>query len=614
MKFRIKILPILLSILLFNFSIFQCDLIVYASAADLAAHLPNWNELSEFDKWVMIVEMCGVNLRAFWKGDYEAILNNIKAVSDFAEGDPLESGAVTVTDEGIVFSEDLVSAIKQALKEYAEESCGFWIMPTVDFRLLSGADFNTNYVYQSLKNIVNEKEIVVYGARGNGVANYLLIPDIYNDIPMVYICTSSSYDPSALSNSVGCPTAFYGADTWTLCTFKNYYKNPSVVYTTYDEFKEDSSKPTSTSELNISSFYTNLTAPFNGLYVTSSRYMLISKDGRRVKVYKSLDAYKYASTNTRPIYFGSGFYESSGEVKVSFDDLQDYLDGKYDSFFDDLKNLLPDNDASLSEDEIEKIVDKLLGQLGEVGDKVDSVDGSLKETNSILENIASALSGYFESMTSTISGYLDAVLMYLESILTDLDYIVLELQDMTEEEIDTKSDSVISELSGAFSEIGDMMSQKFPFSIPWDIKNLYVALSGGKEPGIQTLSDDLGITDLYHDSSPPTALNGRLIDVVVYSSPSSASDGIMPLVADEDMENITPVPPSGDASFSESGAPVFKIPFVIQSAGVNAAVLIDMSYFDIVSEFSRTMFLLVFLHQLFLLSMRVFEFVRSFMG
>lgn len=328
MKFKSKFVLILLSISIFIFSLFQYDFTVYASsAADLAAHLPEWDELSEFDKWVMIVEMCGVNVRAFWKGDYEAILNNIKAVSDYADGDPLDSGAITVTNDGIVLSEDLVSVIKQALKEYAEESCGFWIMPTVDFRLLSGVNFISGPIYYSLKNIVNEKEIVVFGARGSsGVCRVLQLADIYSvDIPMVYICTSSTYDPDSLSNSVGCPVMFYGAETWNMCNIRNYEKGSfadNSAVTSFDEFKEIAGRPSLTADQNLKYFYVNLTAPFSNLYETSSRFMLISKDGRRVKVYKSLNAYKYADTNTRPIYFGSGFYDDVGEVKVSFDDLQ----------------------------------------------------------------------------------------------------------------------------------------------------------------------------------------------------------------------------------------------------------------------------------------------------
>lgn len=330
-----------------------------------------------------------------------------------------------------------------------------------------------------------------------------------------------------------------------------------------------------------------------------------------------------ANSSSIPVYHNlnalkQGLKTEDFSAAFNYGTIPDMESSKYTGFYEG-------GDITVTNEKLAGISDKL-DEINETGKDIDSKLQDLLDWLNIGDNnkpgdntgdnsgILDGIADIFEGMTSAISGYLDAILMYLESILTDLDYIVLQMQDMTEEEVSTKSDSVITELSSAFSEIGDVMSQKFPFSIPWDIKNLYVALSGGKEPGIQSLSDDIGISDLYHDSSPPSLSGGKLIDVIVYSSPSLDSDGMTPLVADEDMGDITPVPPSGDASFTDSGAPVFKIPFVIRSAGVNAAVLIDMSYFDIVSEFSRTMFLLIFLHQLFLLSMRVFEFVKSFMG
>lgn len=541
--------------------------------------------------------------------DFSQFMKNYEAYKNYVLNGSLTENVTISQDNTITFSEDLTACMKQALIEYAEETNGFRLYPTIDYDLIPASEFKSGYDYKTFRNIVSESGCVVFNTNYfSGRTSGLYFGRPFHDITADSV---SIVGQNILGNSIIVEGRFYGTNTWTwyktqpVKSFVTQYTDSDgySAFHTFTSWEEGEDIPSSN---NTDISYGIL--DIRGLYPTGSvkGNTFFSVDGRKLKVFNSLNALKNYTTGDRSVYFGSGFYDDPGEIQVSFDDLEKYIDGKYDSFFDDLKDLIGDNEDNLTEEDLEKLVDKILDKMDDIGGNNKPGDNT-GDNSGILDGIADILEG----ITSAISGYLDAILMYLESILTDLDYIVLEMQDMTEEEVSTKSDSVITELSDAFSEIGNVMSQKFPFSIPWDIKNLYVALSGGKEPGIQSLSDDIGIGGLYHDSSPPSASSGKLIDVIVYPSPD---DGTMPLVADEDIGNITPVPPSGDASFTDSGAPVFKIPFVIRSAGVNAAVLLDMSYFDTVSAFSRTLFLLIFLHQLFLLSMRVFEFVKSFMG
>lgn len=554
--------------------------------------------------------------------DFSQFMKNYEAYKNYVLNGSLTENVTISQDNTITFSEDLTACMKQALIEYAEETNGFKLIATTDYHDLSASDFASGYVYHSFRNIVHENGLVAVtggGVSGNVCKQSLSFAFFLpfdkdsiknnNSSGSVSLVKASGYNSPYYEKALYYDSLSWDWLNYTVYDCKVYYNTDEghtayKVITSFDECEEKTSGlKTDFQDVGYSYIGWNPVLNFSKNF---SGYFLYSTDGRKLKVFNSLNALKNYTTGDRSVYFGSGFYDDPGEIQVSFDDLEKYIDGKYDSFFDDLKDLIGDNEDNLTEEDLEKLVDKILDKMDDIGGNNKPGDNT-GDNSGILDGIADILEG----ITSAISGYLDAILMYLESILTDLDYIVLEMQDMTEEEVSTKSDSVISELSDAFSEIGDVMSQKFPFSIPWDIKNLYVALSGGKEPGIQSLSDDIGIGGLYHDSSPPSASSGKLIDVIVYPSPD---DGTMPLVADEDMGNITPVPPSGDASFTDSGAPVFKIPFVIRSAGVNAAVLLDMSYFDTVSAFSRTLFLLIFLHQLFLLSMRVFEFVKSFMG
>lgn len=621
MNIKIKLFPLFLSIFIFISFTLSYSTTVYAESL--------WDK---FDRWCTETGIQLFDYIPFFysqyhaiakEGDFSKFIQNQDTYYEFFNRDSACPVTIDEASQTITFSEDLTAYMKQALLDYAQEVNGFELIPTTDYHDLSASDFASGYIYHSFRNLVHENGLVAItggGVSGNVCNQNLEFPFFLpfdkdsikntNSSGSVFLVKDSDYNSPYWDRVL-----FYDSLSWewlkyTVYDCKVYYNTEEghtayKVITSFDECVEKTS--------GVKSDYVNVGYSYIGwnpkveFSKNFSGYFLYSTDGRKLKVFNSLNALKNYTAGDRGVYFGSGFYDTPGEVKVSFDDLEKYIDGKYDDFFKDLKDLIGDNEDNLTEEDLEKLVDKIL-------DKMDESGGNNKPGDSTGDNssILDGISGIFESMTSTISGYLDAILMYLESILTDLDYIVLEMQDMTEEEVSTKSDSVISELSDAFSEIGDVMSKKFPFSIPWDIKSLYVTLSGGKEPGIQSLSDDIGISDLYNDSSPPPVSGGKLIDVVFY--PSSADDGIMTLVADEDLIDNTPFTPSGDASFTDSGAPVFKIPFVIKSAGVNAAILLDMSYFDVVSSFSRTMFLLIFLYQLFLLSMRVFEFVKSFMG
>lgn len=56
---------------------------------------------------------------------------------------------------------------------------------------------------------------------------------------------------------------------------------------------------------------------------------------------------------------------------------------------------------------------------------------------------------------------------------------------------------------------------------------------------------------------------------------------------------------------SPTGAPIFYIPFVIASAGIDCMVVIDMSGFDELSKLSRTLFTLMFMLCLYNLTFKV---------
>lgn len=639
MSLRLRIFSIFLSVMICLGTILGCSITVYASQGVYPSDKTTLEKIIE--EGTTFIGYLGCRLKSLYDGNFGQWVQN---KDDFIQW--WNTGHISTSDDvdgngtpGVVFDADLTAYMKQALIEYAEEVNGFRLYPTIDYNLVPASKFSTNYDYKTFRNIISESGCVVFNTEyftGRSTSLFFGRPfhDISKTEPISLVARTNYSDWLIVQG------AFYTTYSWT------WYKTPvkyfatkytdSDGYSAFHTFESwDEGKDIDQTATNMSWGLLDMRGAFPTGSITGNTFF--SVDGRKLRVYNSLNALKNYVVGQRGVYFGSGFYDTPGEIKVTFEDLEKGANTDYDKLLEELKDMIgqkTDNEDSLTEEDLEKLVDKLLEGInnsgGGGGGDNDNPGGGDDDNKGDSDNsgILSSISSALENLSSAVSGYLDSILLYLESILTDLDYIVMELQEMTEEEAKIKSDSVISELKGTFSEVGDVMTKKFPFCIPWDLKQLYVTLNGGKEyvpeEEAAALSDGMEfLPSPASGSSPPVATSGKLVDVIVYSSPASRASpesGIM-MLTDEPWDGDSGGS-SGDGDFpvdagvytSESGAPVFHIPFVLKSVGINSALVIDMSSFDGVSDISRTLFLLIFLYQLILLSIRITEFLEGFIG
>lgn len=220
-------------------------------------------------------------------------------------------------------------------------------------------------------------------------------------------------------------------------------------------------------------------------------YVLFSVDGRRMKVYNSLN--DFLNAGSRNVYYGSGFYEDIGSITVSFDYLMDYLDGKYDDLYDLLKQLIEDKEPGLSESDLEKIVDNLLlpdpSPPPGPGDVSGNVGSDLTSTNSWLEKIYNRLGDILDRMQEEIQASLDEISETLKKIrnwaavdtVIDGVDVVADWLDLIYSVLKDGAGSAVSAVSTLAEDATDLMSQKFPFSIPWDILFFVSVLSAEPE-------------------------------------------------------------------------------------------------------------------------------------
>lgn len=547
MKLHFKLFPVFLSFAIILISFFQCSLSVHAKdhyefgSQESIFGGKTWNDLTTADKIGYSTFYALSQMKVLYNGDFSSFLNNRSDFANFRDSIEKDDGKyISVDENGITFTEDLTSYMKQALIEYAEETNGFRLYPTIDYDLVPASEFKNGYDYKTFRNLVSESGCIIFNTNYFNYGGSMFYGRPFHDIAEDSVSLVLSH---AYSAYVMVEAAFYGTNTWTL--YRTMIKQFDTRYTDSDGYSAYNTY-TSWNEgtvLSYSNVYFGL-LDIRGAYPTGSvvGYTFFSTDGRKMKVFKSLNALKNYTAGNRSVYFGSGFYNDPGEIKVSFDDLEKYLDGKYNQFFDDLKDLIGDDEDSLTEEDLEKLVDKILDKMDDTG----GGSGTGGDNSGILSEILSTLSGYFDSVLAYLDSILTSVqgLIFVETVKPDDEH--MDLSDMINDvwkDPQNGSQAVADSLSASFSDIGSALMAKFPFCIPNDLYSFFSVL-----------------TNIPESRAAPMSLE---------------DDGIQ-------------------AYAEVSAAPRFELPLMIETFGIEEIIVIDMSDFTPLSKNARTFLSLIF--------------------
>ena len=237
--------------------------------------------------------------------------------------------------------------------------------------------------------------------------------------------------------------------------------------------------------------------------------------------------------------------------------------GDKDSDYDDNKDLLPGTDLIDTNSWLKKIYLKVC----QIYDKMSLAVENFKKFF-IFEDAPGINMRYITSL-------FERMLEQLRGISDDLGDIKGQLADMSEQEFSKQTESFLDDTMDSFMEITEKAKGKFPFSIPNDIRLLIskMSVSHQEESGPGTYKV---MTMAYDDDVG----NSGLISVM------DESGGDVPII-------------------SETGAPIFYLPFVIASAGIEQYVLIDLSGFEPISSFCRSLMTVWFLLCLYNLTFKV---------
>lgn len=634
MKILKRMCIIFISIYFICFSVYQHSMVVYASYGNhiygetlysdyqLAKKKGDVQDLISglLDDLIAGGAFAASSLGAVVHGyDFEQFLKNYDSYKEYILTGKLEDDVIIYEDNSVSISADLMSIIKQALQEYSEETNGFWLMSTTSINALDPTCFTYRNNYISLQNLINNHGIIAcqvggYTSGSKNVYNDILAADFseYLSPDYSFVCfNGTGYNPSTSNTST--LIGVYDSE-WNNIKNINKYDFSDEIYTDISQGSKF--------RVGYDYFYVNYPRYNNGkLYIcasstnNNSQYygMLISKDGCRIRVFKTLNAMKLYDSGKRSVYFGSDFYDKEpAEITITFDDLDKYINMDFDKYYDELKDTINSQGTNLSESELEKITDSLLGKLKDIDNNIGHVGDTVQESNNLLSQILNKLdnldknvASILENLDNKVSSTLDfsGIEERLDTIILSLGVISGQLDDMTAAEIETKTDNAIKEIQYEFTDIGELAKTKFPLSLPWDIFGMLKMLSGGAAGGGESAPETVS---LLLDSETDTFVHTMSLygdyGIVLYDSPDTSSSDIShgggghsrPGISSDSLHGGSGSSRWG-AWLSDTGAPIFYIPVEFsQSMEIGGLLIIDLSGFEIIHDIGRIMFTIIF--------------------
>lgn len=406
---------------------------------------------------------------------------------------------VSISEDGtkITFSQELMAYIKKCLDDYAKEHEPYYIAKTYSF---DTADFSSlqNYrnVYNTLKNLLAESKsgFMVAGFSYDGGIWYADIDKNFADLS--FIDTRGSKRPLGI----------YENETWKRLYWKVYYVKLSPNdddIKTAAEFKEKAINTFSGTSweygLTQEAMAMLPTDSYQWHYSNYTIYSwleLVSKETRRVRVFNTFADFQNYTLGKRSVYYTENYYNYVPEdLTVTIDDLEKAVDDLQKVIDELLKQIQDDTSEKEIEDLLRQILEELrngqgTGGGGGGGGDV-TVDIDLTQTNSWLAKIYAKVSQIFDKLNAAVE---DAESAAMAKIQESLDEIISQLKkikrwtaiDTVIDGVDAIADwldlikdvltdakegagSAVAAIAGTVGDSVDMMSQKFPFSVPWDI-------------------------------------------------------------------------------------------------------------------------------------------------
>lgn len=530
---------------------------------------------------------------AVLSGDYSGAYQSYLTMDDI-----INSTGLYVDDNGnptdFYISSDLMEQIKSLLDQYAKnnEPYEMWNTFPLDRIPLSSLSDNKK-IYDSIKNMLQDSES---GILAVSVGFY------YNKKNTLYAADIGSnfknISPVGGVNGLNKGVVFYNNETWGLEEFTvksiDYSDNGSnQVVTSCDDFFNSG-----TDEGTIRAFETcgkNYQNTYFGGMLNNNYLNLVTLEERRIRVFKTYGDFQNFTLGKRKVYYTSNYYDYvPADITVSSDELQQGIDDINTA----LDKLLEQIDANTSESDIENILQQILDELknnhsggsgtggggtGGTGTGGSTVD--MSTTNSWLEKIYNKVCDVFDKMgqkdgdnasVSENSVGMSDINNVLKLIWTNTNVIVEKLMpdSVSGNSIDmTYTNSVLDSIKAGMDEMTELLKKIKGWTIADTILDGVGAISDLLSLVGDFLNDAGAVVSTAADSLAETA------DMMTDKFPFSIPWDLAMLVG---------------ILQAEPRAPVFHLPLVIESYGIEESINIDMSQFDSLSVIMRSMLTILY--------------------
>ena len=509
-------------------------------------------------------------------------------------------------DLSLSFSDNFMKQLKQALKDYAKEtdnsyyyvwSTGFDDIPYTSFGSFKPA-------YDTVKNVLDTipggtMKLAMFGKVTNGKYHFCI------SISQVPLSEIGFVHANGGASTLGFQ---YSYSTWEQVSPDVYVvvlDSDSPAISSWEEFKSRSLGVNQfprgwdvESYDQVDTFASNASMRLYSAFNSETLFGRVNRGGSNgfmslttrsratFRMYRSSDEFFDYTLGKRHVYFTNGFWNTDpGEITASLDDLANATDRMNDT----LEKLLDKIDDNTDEKTIEELLQQILDEMKNQGSGGDTGGGTGGGGSG-------SGSSWSDGMIGSLFGYLEEIIDELGIMIGQLDWIGVTLEDMTVEQVEDKTDSFIDQLVSTFREVSDLLKTKFPFSIPWDLQDL-LAVLGGDTVEVRASDGEIRTVNAYHAVSVvPVVLSDDDPGGGGTSRPGSDGGG--------GHSRGDPVSTMGT---SDNGAPVFKLPLYIESAGIDEEIIVDMSPFEWLSKLSRGFLTILFCLGLMHLTFRVID-------
>lgn len=382
--------------------------------------------------------------------------------------------------QSLVFSKVVADTLLKGLKDATKDTDngGYELVKTVPVSKISRLYFDTNEQYSTIFNLLKDNNgmIGLYNQGATNVCYYKV------DANIVWVKGDFSY------NDVNGQHTFYSAIPYKNLNTQNTYMAYGLRDVAIAAKKWDDTD--NLYERNVDRFkafnfqlydsFSHMVNEKRGVNPLTRGKFLVTNTGSTIPVFNTLDDAVAYSVSHNLYYTTSDFTGEGQEVTIDYDELDKILSGYYSGMYDMLQRLIEQNGGNaLTPEQVQELADQVAESFdmlkAEINKGFEEQDALIQANSNILKAIKSVMEKGFEN----IEKLLEDISKKLENLKIDtggttgglivggID-ILLDLAEFIKDFVNDTENGVAS-LAMGFTDVVDLVSQKFPFSIPWDI-------------------------------------------------------------------------------------------------------------------------------------------------